>query len=257
MKSGQAHSGQGSKTQVQPYQAVRRDFLRTVRDALELLLRDIELRDEKEYEFFYVVDFAAIYAYLYRTSDHHFIQVPGESADETFARLQLALETLFIPSQRKLVLIPPYLDELDSHLTMLQTRDALASAGIKAYFMQAENVSTSVDALSRLIQNSAVFNEYLKTRDVITALGKRGYRTLKVNVSHEKRQVTLMGEVDTKEDKDQTEEIARIAARGYAAPEVGPVFLRAAMNAVPNGPSNSISRASSPEGSRSWTSRKR
>jgi hypothetical protein len=155
--------------QVQSSQALRRDYLRAVRDALELLLRDIELR-EKKYKFFYVVDFAAIYAYLYRTSDHFFIQVPGESPDKTFSRLQIALRTLFtsepfISGSRKLVLTPPYAEELDSHLSMLETRDGLASAGIKVFFREPESISRYKQRLDELIRTSSVFDAYIRLSD--------------------------------------------------------------------------------------------
>jgi hypothetical protein len=149
---------------VQTSQAVRRNFLRGVRDALDLLLRDVELM-EKGFKFSYIVDFAAIYAYLYRKSDHLFIQIPGESEDKTFARLQMALHILFTSRSHRLLLIPPYQEELSSHLRMLETNAALANAGIKGFFLEPERRSPYKDRLSRLISESTAFQDYIQLRN--------------------------------------------------------------------------------------------
>src|SRR5450432_1271502 len=95
----------------------RRDFLRSVRSALDLLLADTECL-ESGCTYHYVVDFAAIYSYVYKTSSTPFLALPGDSDKHTFARHQMALQTLF-NNTYPLLLIPPYSAELSNHLRSL------------------------------------------------------------------------------------------------------------------------------------------
>ena len=133
-------------------QEQRRVFLRSVRDALTVLLRDLELQ-EGGFQYFYVVDFAAIYAWVYKTFDHPFIRIPGESDERIFARRHMALQTLF-SGRQPLILIPPYATELKNHIDSLSTRGKLAVVDAGLYR----------DKLSRLISQSDLFKEFVQLR---------------------------------------------------------------------------------------------
>src|SRR5215469_2712395 len=132
----------------------RRDFLGSVRDALELLLLDTALIEEK-FKYFYVVDFAAIYGYMYKKSQLPFLAIPGESTDRTFARHQVALHMLFNKYPQPLLLIPPYSTELKNQIRTLTTDAKLAK--LDASFLYKEK-------LLRLIAESDDFQNFVLLR---------------------------------------------------------------------------------------------
>jgi tetratricopeptide (TPR) repeat protein len=121
---------------------------------LQLLLEDTECL-ESGFEYYYVVDFAAIYSYVYKTSSTPFLSLPGDSDKHTFARHQMALQTLFSKNTYPLLLIPPYSAELSNHLRSLATNLGLAALNSKGFYR---------DKLSRLIRNSEHFREFVLLR---------------------------------------------------------------------------------------------
>ena len=139
---------------MEPTQESRRDFLRRVRHGLDLLLKDTELQ-EAGFTYFYVVDFAAIYAYIYKRSDPPFVEIPGEPEERTFARRQLALRALFSGYPGPLLLIPPYSAEMYNHLHSLTARIGLAALDARILYRE---------KLSRLISKSEHFQAFLRLK---------------------------------------------------------------------------------------------
>ena len=139
---------------MEPSQEQRRDFLRSVRDALQLLLLDAELL-ENGFVYFYVVDFAAIYGYVYKTPNAPFLPIPGEPDERTFARQQVALQTLFTKHGRPLLLIPPYAAELRNHVRSLTLNIELARLDASSLYK---------DKLERLIESSEHFANFVRIR---------------------------------------------------------------------------------------------
>src|SRR5579864_1760278 len=129
---------------------LRRAFLRSVRDALIILQGDVELQDN-DFQFFYIVDFAAIYSWVYKTSHHPFIRIPGESEEQIFARRQMALQTLF-SGRWPLLLIPPYATELKNHLDSVSNKGKLAAVDAGNYR----------ERLTRLIEKSELFQKFVR-----------------------------------------------------------------------------------------------
>lgn len=92
-------------------------FLNNLKRDLALLLTDLEAA--KTHEYLFVVDFAAIYAYVYRTAGPAWMHAGDESEEQLYARCQLALQLVFSGQIQPLLLIPPYARELSNHLKML------------------------------------------------------------------------------------------------------------------------------------------
>jgi len=135
-------------------QEYRRDFLRKVHASLELLLQDAELM-ERGFQFFNVVDFAAISAYMYKETVPPFARIGGESNDRTYARSQMALHALFSMYPRPLLMIPPYWEEMRNDLRSLATSFRLAAL---------DTAALHKEKFSRLINSSEQFQSFRKLR---------------------------------------------------------------------------------------------
>ena len=132
----------------------RRRFLTNVGKQLSLLEKDMILQNDK-YELLHVVDFSAIFAYVYKAFDQASIPSLGsEPAPRKFARQQVALELMF-SSGWPLLLIPPYALELKNHLDVLKLQVRLADQGIR---------DRDRDKLSQLVLRSPEFQRFLGTR---------------------------------------------------------------------------------------------
>src|SRR5215469_4996980 len=140
-------------------QEERRDFLRGTRDALDLLRFDAELI-EQGVEFIEIVDFAAVYGYAYKSQGTPFLQVPGASEERMFARQQIALQMLFTKYPHPLVLIPPYIGELQNHLRSLE----LALDLTEGELTEQDGSAIYKEKLSRLIGDSDEFSRYIALR---------------------------------------------------------------------------------------------
>jgi hypothetical protein len=145
-----------SKTNVSRLDA-RMDFLRALQRNLKLLLADIDVGSTHDYLF--VIDFAAIYAYIYRTKvPGIFPTIPGESSEQSYARGQLALEVVFSGKIRPLLLIPPYATELTNHLNLLAMQVDLSISSVGLEFRA---------RLRRMIASSKEFADFVKLRSSI------------------------------------------------------------------------------------------
>jgi len=130
----------------------RRKFLIKIRDTLLLLRTDAELI-AGGVDVYYIVDFAAIYGYIYKTPDPPFLPIPGESEEQTFARRQVALEILFTRFHQPLLLIPPYVAELQNHLRSLALELAVATL---------DSTRILREKLERLIKGSKEFKIFIE-----------------------------------------------------------------------------------------------
>jgi tetratricopeptide (TPR) repeat protein len=128
----------------------RRAFLGKIRDALELMLLDAELI-ANGFTYLYVVDFAAIFGYMYKTSKLPFLPIPGESEERTFARHQMALHTVFTKYPRPLLVVPPYSSEIENHVRSIGSNAELAQLDTVLYKAK----------LTRLIEESKDFREFI------------------------------------------------------------------------------------------------
>jgi tetratricopeptide (TPR) repeat protein len=131
-------------------QAQRKEFLSGMKVALELLKSDLALLQEK-YELFDVVDFAAMYAHVYKTPGLPILSLKDESEAVVAARAQMALQLLFSEYPRRLLVIPPYSDELRNHLTYRNS--TLQQATMEAMLAQREH-------LARMIEKSEAFQAF-------------------------------------------------------------------------------------------------
>src|SRR5450755_3387940 len=96
----------------------RKKFLQTLQKDLALLLGDLDVAITHKY--LYVVDFAAIYAYVYRTvAPPGRPTLPDDTIERSYSRRQVALGLVFSGQVRPLLLIPPYATELRNHLRLL------------------------------------------------------------------------------------------------------------------------------------------
>jgi len=134
----------------------RRGLLENIQRELRLLETDLLLRQEG-YRYSYVVDFAAIYSYVYKTFEPGSIsRLHGETREKGFARAQVALKLIFSDERRPVLLIPPYALELRNHLDVVSTDLTLAWMDIKKAY---------VKKLSHLINESAEFREFIQLQE--------------------------------------------------------------------------------------------
>ena len=106
------------------------------------------------HEYLFAVDFAAIYAYMYRTTapgTHP--TIPGENSEQSYARDQLALDFVFSGKVRPVLLIPPYATELRNHLNLLKMQVDISTSNVGAEFR---------DRLSRMLASSREFANFLE-----------------------------------------------------------------------------------------------
>ena len=129
----------------------RRSFLGTIRDALELVLLDADLI-ERGFTYLYVVDFAAVFGYMYKKGNLPFLPIPGEPPERTFARHQMALHTVFSKYPRPLLVVPPYSSEIQNHVRAVGTNTELAQLDTAVLYKA---------KLTRLIEESKDFREFI------------------------------------------------------------------------------------------------
>jgi hypothetical protein len=137
----------------------RRKFLWILQRDLTLLLTDIDVVSTHEYLF--AVDFAAIYAYMYRTmAPGTPPTIPGDNSGQSYARGQLALDFVFSGKVRPLLLIPPYATELRNHLNLLAMRVDISTSNVGV---------ESRERLSRMLSSSREFADFLKLSSSVTS----------------------------------------------------------------------------------------
>jgi hypothetical protein len=133
--------------------AERRRFLEEMERELKLLEDDLLLKREG-FRYSYVVDFSAIYAYIYKTFTWRSIQgVHSKWRERTFARWQVALKLLFADPRRPLLLIPPYAAELRNHLDLISMQIDLAGIDLRERY---------IITLKRLISRSPEFRSFIR-----------------------------------------------------------------------------------------------
>ena len=131
----------------------RRRFLSEIERHLALLQTDLTLQHEG-YTYSYVIDFSALYAYLYKAFDSS--SLPALATDteaRRFARQQVALQFVFSNSKRPVLLIPPYTSELRNHLDVLRLQINIADHGAREIFR---------DKLARLVERSREFHAFVQ-----------------------------------------------------------------------------------------------
>src|SRR5258708_1219583 len=131
-----------------------------------MLLTDLDVAATHEYLF--VVDFAAIYAYMYRTiMPGTPPTIPGDPSERSYARGLLALDFIFSGKIRPLLLIPPYAFEISSHLKFMA--------------MKVENLELNIgsefrERLSHTLESSEEFANFLRlSPSVALTEGSEGY----------------------------------------------------------------------------------
>jgi hypothetical protein len=105
-------------------------FLRELRKDLDLLLRDLEAATTEKY--LYVIDFAAIYSHVYKTTNITSFDDQGLPDEKRFARDQVALDFIFSGRLEPLLLIPPYAAEFTNHLRTLKQHLVTSIATLKS-----------------------------------------------------------------------------------------------------------------------------
>ena len=137
--------------------AERRAFLQQTQTDLRLLQADVRLA-RRGYRFHYIVDFAAIFAYAYKTFRPDFLPRPWPESDErVFAKVQTALSLVFNSKQRQLLLIPPYALEIRNHLDLVAMRARIASLDAR---------ETYKAKFRDLVQRSPSFRRLMQVRQV-------------------------------------------------------------------------------------------
>ncbi len=135
-------------------QEFRREFLRKLSGSLELLQEDARLI-QQGYQFYDVVDFAAISAYVYKESIPPFPRIGLETNDRRFARSQIALQALFSAYPRPLLMIPPYWEEL---------RNDLRALALKIRVSTLDAGSLYKEKFARMVASSEGFRAYVDLR---------------------------------------------------------------------------------------------
>ena len=129
----------------------RKQFLIDMLRELTLLETDLELAARGARPL-YVIDFAAIFAYSYKTIEESASATwPAEPPERVFARRQIALQLVFADTKR-LLLIPPYAAELRNHVKAVSVKVHLADLDTKAMF---------ATKLQVLISESREFLEFI------------------------------------------------------------------------------------------------
>ena len=126
----------------------RKEILVSLRDHLQTLEEDLLFQQDGG-QILYIVDFAALYAYMWKKCEGIVLSLPEEKKERVYARRQVALSYLFGGKIKNLLLIPPYSEELCDHVESLDSKARIA------HFEMEE-----LERIKRHIKASAEFQKF-------------------------------------------------------------------------------------------------
>lgn len=129
-------------------------FLHDLRRALLQLEEDRRLQDAG-LQYYWAVDFAAIFAFIHRVPQGAMAGLGTEPKERRDARIMVALEWMFRETGQDYWLLPPYVEELTNHLAALRMDIKLAAFDLR---------NANQWKLARLIESSNAFREYQRAR---------------------------------------------------------------------------------------------
>lgn len=132
----------------EPTLQIRKEILQDLQDHLQTLEEDL-LFEQDGGQILYIVDFAALYAYIWKKCQGIVLRLPDEKEERVYARRQVALSYLFGGRIKNLLLIPPYSEELCDHVETLDYKAQIAHFETE-----------QLEKLKRLIKASPEFQKF-------------------------------------------------------------------------------------------------